>query len=376
MGDTGKALLILFGIVTLVLLIACANVANLLLASASGRQQELSVRGALGADRAMLIRQLLTESLMLAVLGGLLGLALAFAGVKVLTVAAPDDIPRLAEVGIDPWVIAFTLGVSLLTLLVIGLIPAFQATRIDLRGALIEGGGGGSTRGRQTHHFMAVLVGAETAMAVVLLVGAGLLVASFRRLQAIELGFRPDHLLTAEVVAPPWKYKLPQQQENFYLDLTRRLGALPGVRSVALVLLRPLQSDIGWDYPFAAFGQSPEERKANPYVNFETVSPGYFKTLGVRMIDGRDFADTDVDGAPPVAIVSESLARRYWPNESAVGKRIRNLWAGRNPPPERAWRTVVGTVAAVRYRGLQVATLDVYLPYRQLLAFAPPHVLL
>src|SRR6185295_17702365 len=257
------ALPLLSGVVFLVLLIACANVAHLLLASAEARQHELALRSALGAGRAALVRQLLGEALLLALLGGLAGLGLAWLGLRVLPTLAPPEMPRLDEVRLGGRVLGFACALSVLTVFVFGLLPALHATRLDLREALGESGGG-ATRGPRGRRWMAVLVAAEVAMAAVLLLAAGLLVESFSHLSAIDPGFRPRGLLTAEVVLPEAHYPALHQKEAFYDGLLERLRARPGVASAAAVLLRPLEGEIGWDFPFTVEGQTQARHQVNP----------------------------------------------------------------------------------------------------------------
>ncbi len=368
LGPARQALPLLSGVVFLVLLIACANVAHLLLASAEARQHELALRSALGASRAALVRQLLAEALVLALRGGLAGLGLAWLGLRVLPTLAPPEMPRLDEVHLGGRVLGFAFALSVLTVFVFGLLPALHATRLDLREALGESGGG-STRGPRGQRWMAALVAAEVAMAAVLLLCAGLLVGSFRHLSAIDPGFRPRGLLTAEVVLPESHYPELHQKEAFYDRLLERLRARPGVSNAAAVLLRPLEGEIGWDFPFTVEGQSQEQHEANPLSNFETISPGYFQTLGIPLRAGRDFDDRDRRDAEPVAIVNESFARRFWPG-GALGRRIKVS----EPAAPIPWRRIVGIAADARYRGLERSTLDFYVPYRQEMFF-PAHVL-
>jgi len=369
LGPARQALPLLSAVVFLVLLIACANVAHLLLASAAARQHELAMRSALGAGRAALVRQLLAEALLLALLGGLAGLALAWLGLRVLPALAPPEIPRLDEVHLGGRVLGFVVALSVVTVFVFGLLPALHATRLDLREALKETGGG-STHAPRGRRWMAALVAAEMAMAAVLLLAAGLLVGSFRHLSAIDPGFRPGGLLTAEIVLSDSRYPEPHQKEAFYDRLLERLRAQPGVSSAAAVLLRPLEGEIGWDFPFTVEGQTQAQHQANPLSNYETVSPGYFRTLGIPLRAGRDFDDHDRRDSEPVAIVNESFARRFWPGGDALGQRIKVS----EPDAPIPWRRIVGIAADAHYRGLERSSLDFYVPYRQEMFF-PAHVL-
>ncbi|HSF42212.1 MAG TPA: ABC transporter permease [Thermoanaerobaculia bacterium] len=359
LGDTGPALLLLLAAVALVLLIACANVAGLLLARAASRQKETAVRIALGAGRPRLIRQLLTESVLLAVLAAAVGLLLAWLGLRIVTAVGPADIPRLDEVGIDGRVLAFTLLVSLVTAVLFGLAPALQAARPDLTSSLKEGGKSSASRG--SRRLRSLLVVAEVALALVLLVGAGLVIRSFLHLQRTDLGFEPESLLTMRITLYGDKRPEPHQWAAFYRDVAQRAEALPGVERASVVLLRPLSGPIGWDYDFMIDGQTPDEQKTNPTSNHERVSPGYFRTMGIPLVAGRDFTWSDGAEAPKVAIVNQSMARRFWPGQDPLGKRLRFGRPGREGP----WMTVVGIAGDVRYRELQSVKPDIYVPFLQ-----------
>jgi putative ABC transport system permease protein len=371
LGDTRGRIWVLFGLVTLILFISCADVVNLFLAQSAGRRIELAVRSAVGADRARLVRQLVVESVPLALLGGLGGLALAALGIWLLKSFGPPEVPRLADIRLNALVVGFTALLSLAALVTFAALPACQtARRIDLRDVLGESGGG-LLHGRQSRRWMSLLLLAQTAMAVLLLFAAGLLVSRFRDLQQVDLGFRSEGVLTAEIMLADDQYPTPPQKQAFYDALLERLRALPAVTSAGAVLLRPLEGEIGWDFIFTAEGQTREEQLANPKVNLETVTPGYFQALGIPVVDGRDFTERDRAGAVPVAILSEGLARHLWPRGNAIGKRIKNF----GPDHPSPWRTVVGVVGDVRYRGLAAPTLDFYVPYRQA-ALAPTQVIL
>lgn len=359
LGDTGPALMLLLAAVALVLLIACANVAGLLLARAAARQKETAVRIALGAGRPRLVRQLLTESVLLAGLAAAVGLLLAWLGLRLVTAVGPADIPRLDEVGIDGRVLAFTLLVSLVTAVLFGLAPALQAARPDLTSSLKEGGKSSASLG--SRRLRSLLVVAEVALALVLLVGAGLVIRSFLHLQRTDLGFQPESLLTMRITLYGEKRPEPHQWAAFYRDVAQRVEALPEVERASVVLLRPLSGPIGWDYDFQVEGQTPDEQKTNPTSNHERVSPGYFRTLGIPLVAGRDFTWSDGAETPKVAIVNQSMARRFWPGQDPLGKRLR---FGR-PGSEGPWLTVVGIAGDVRYRELQSIKPDIYVPFLQ-----------
>lgn len=368
LGDTRAGLWLLFGLVALILLIACADVANLLLAQAAGRRTELAIRSSMGAGRSRLVRQLLLESAPAALLGGLGGLALAALGVRLLTAFGPAEVPRLGEVRLSPLVLGFTALLSVAALLLFAMLPAAQtARRIDLREVLGETSRG-AMHSRQSRRWMSLLLAVQTGMAVFLALAAGLLVSRFRDLQQVELGFRPEGILTAEVQVP--QEKTPAEAQAFWRTLLERLEGQPGVTAAAGVLLRPLEGEIGWDLSYTAEKQTEEEHLANPKANFEAVTPGYFETMGIPLVAGRAFTEQDQADGLPVAIVSESLARRHWP-DGAVGKRIKNF----GPDDPGPWKTVVGVVGDARYRGLNIGTLDYYVPYTQS-PFPPFYVVL
>jgi putative ABC transport system permease protein len=359
-GNARPALYILLGAVFLVLLIACVNVANLLLARGATRQKEIALRLALGASRGRLVRQLLTESLLLAIVGGGLGLLVAAFGVEYLVRLAPQDIPRIGSVSVNAQVVAFAFAVSFLTAILFGLAPALSASRPDLNEALKEGGSRiqGGARSKRLRKWLVV---SEVAFAVVLMVGAGLLVRSFNNLQRIDPGFNPDHIFTARVALVQSRYPEEAKQKAFFAALLERVRALPGVESAAVVLMRPLSGTVGWDPPFAIEGQSPEEQTANPYANYEAISPGYFRTMGIGLLRGRDFTDEDRGDGALVCIVNELMAEKYWPGQDPVGKRLRFGKANSNAP----WLTVVGVAGDVRYREWDAVRPDIYVPFLQ-----------
>jgi putative ABC transport system permease protein len=320
-GDFRPALLILLGAVGLVLLIACANVASLLLSRASARHKEIAIRAALGATRFRVIRQLLTESILLAFTGGAAGLLLAFWGLKALIALIPEAMkfPRLDEIHIDGWVLAFTLVVSLITGIIFGLIPGLQASKLDLQESLREGGRT-TIGGLRAHRTRSLLVISEIALSLLLLVGAGLLIRSFARLQQTDLGFNRENLLTVGISASPQKYPQAQQRAAYYKQFLDELETLPGVESVALASSLPLGFNLV--FPFAVEG-----RTANPadatQAAFSSVSPDYFSTMGIPLRAGREFTARDNKDARNVAIINETMARRFFANEDPIGKRVK-----------------------------------------------------
>ncbi len=355
-GEVRPALLILMVAISLVLLIACANVANLLLARGAARQREAAVRQALGAGRARLIRQLLTESALLAIFGGAGGLLIAYLGLDVLLRLAPD-IPRLAETTIDPRVLLFTGALTLATGLTFGIAPALQGSKIDLHDALKESGTrltAGSVRARMR----SVLVIAEMALALMLLVGAGLLVRSFVSVREINPGFNTKNLLTALVMLPPSKYPEPRRQAAFFREVIDRIGSIPSVESAGGASSVPmLSNDAG---PVSIEGHEPRPGEMEIHAERPKITPDYFHTMGIRLVRGRTFTWADNESAPQVAIINEAAARQYWPNEDAMGKRVRLDDGG------TAWRQVIGVVADVRQDGLaKAARPEVYAPLPQ-----------
>jgi len=361
LGDSRATILVLWAAVALVLLIACANVSALLLARAAARQREIAIRLALGAGRGRIVRQLLTESALVSLMGAAAGLLLATWGLVGLVGLAPAEVPRLHDVGLDGRAIGFTLGLGILTTLVGGLTPAVGAARPAVGESLKDGtrtasSGPGSRRAR------GLLVGAEVAIALVVLVGAGLLGRTFANLSAVDLGFDPRNVLTADVEAGS-RYGTRAARREFHRLLVERVAALPGVRSAAAVLIRPLWGTVGMDWPFMVEGQSKDDVERNPLLNLEAATPGYFRTMGIRLLRGRDFTEGDRDGAPGVVIVSLTLAERYWPGLDPVGKRVKIPLP--DTPYDQEWLTVVGVAGDARYRELQAARLDLYMSYLQ-----------
>jgi putative ABC transport system permease protein len=366
-GDIKPALLVLLGAVGFVLLVACANVANLLLARAAARQKEIALRVALGASRARLVRQFLTESVLLAALGGVIGLLLALWGVNLLKAFIPDSISQVRAITVDAKVLGFTLLVSLLTGLIFGLAPATQASNFNLNETLKEGGrdAASGSRGKRVR---SLLVIAEVAVSLVLLVGAGLLINSFLRLRSVEPGFNVSNLLTMGVVLPQQKYPDHARRSAFYDDLIRRVEAVPGVKSAAVTNWIPLVKQ-GDSTSITIEGRPAPEPGKELIVVTRVVSPDYFKTMGIQLSRGRAFDERqDRADAPGAVIVSETAARRYWPGEDAVGKR---LSVGTPESPDD-WLTVVGVTKDVRQFQLDADPKpQMYLTYAQADFFNP-----
>ncbi|MBV9925153.1 MAG: ABC transporter permease [Acidobacteria bacterium] len=358
-GQIRTALLVLLGAVAFVLLIACANVANLMLARAAVRQREIAVRTALGASRWRLVRQLLTESVLLSVAGGAVGLLLAMWGVDLLLRLNENQIPRAAEIGLDSNVLLFTLGVSVLTGIVFGLAPAFQTSGVNLHDTLKEGGRSGRVGVRRG--VRNALVVAEMAFAVILLVGAGLLIRSFMRLQQVNPGFQPRGVLAMLVSLPPNQYGDQARRAAFDRQLLEQLRALPGVKGAATNTSLPMS---GWNQSgsFRIEGRTVAANESSPHGARWMPSEDYFQTMGISLIKGRYFDARDTAEAPGVAIIDETLARKYWPDEDPLGKRI----TFEGGPQQPRWREVVGVVAHVRNEGLEGESRgQYYVPYAQ-----------
>ena len=366
-GDIKPALLILLGAVGLVLLIACANVANLLLARAAVRQKEIAVRIALGARRLRLVRQFLTESVLLSTLGGIVGLAIAFTGLVLLRTFIPENISQAREISIDLKVLGFTLFVSVLTGVIFGLAPAIQAVRFNQSETLKEGGRDAATGG-SGKRLRSVLVMAEVAISLVLLIGAGLLINSFLRLRNVDPGFRADNLLTMKIVLPEPKYEDFERRQAFYTDLVQRVESIAGVRSAAVTTNLPLYRQ-GNSITVRIEGRPEPPPGQEQVVVTRIISPGYFDTMTIPLLSGRKLNDQDVATSRNAsAVISETMARRFWPNEDPVGKR---LAAGRVTSDED-WINVVGVVKDVRQFELTAEPRpQMYLSYRQAGFFAP-----
>jgi putative ABC transport system permease protein len=371
-GNIRPALLVLLGAVGFVLLVACANVANLLLARAAVRQKEIALRTALGASRLRLIRQFLTESVLLAALGGVVGLLLSVWGVTLLKSFIPENISQVKAITVDARVLGFTLLVTLLTGLVFGLAPAAQASKFNLNETLKEGGRDAAAA-RGSNRVRGLLVVGEVAVSLVLLVGAGLLINSFLRLRHVDPGFRTDNLLTMSVVLPQQKYPDQARRSAFYADMIRRVEALPGVRSAGVTNWIPLVRQ-GDSIGVTIEGQPapvPGQGKM-PVLMTRVVSPHYFSTMGIQLLQGRVFEEgRDRVDSPCVVVIGEAVARKYWPNENPLTKRI---VPGRPQTPED-WCQVVGVVKDVRQTDLSAEPKpQMYVPYEQAGFFAPRHL--
>jgi putative ABC transport system permease protein len=346
-GDLRPVVLLVFAGVALVLLIACANVSNLLLAQSAGRQREMAIRAAIGAGRGRLVRQLLVESLLLALLGGVAGLALAAWGIPVLRSGllgiVTGKIPGLENVGVDWRTLGFTFGVSLLTGVLFGALPALQISRIDLNQTLKEGGKGSAGLGRRG--LSRVLVATEVALAVIVLVGAGLLVRSFQKLLQVDPGFRADHLLSLKIELSQSRYREDEQVRNFYRQLTRRIQELPGAQQVGVIDRLPFAPSLRISR-FIAEGQQPERGK-EPITQMRMVDHRFFEMMGIPRLGGRPFDEKDAIDDNKV-IINETMARRFFPNQDTVDKRIFMHWGSDNPTPV----LIVGVVADIKDLGL------------------------
>ncbi len=370
--DIRPALMLLLGAVGFVLLIACANVASLLLARATVRQKELTVRVALGASRPRLVRQLLTESLLLAGLGAFLGMGLAYAFVALLPVLAPAGLPRIQEVSLDPVVLSFTTALAILVGLAFGLWPAWQSTSIDVNENL-KGSARSTTAGRTRGRVRKTLVVAEVSLSLVLLVGSGLLILSLVRLGQVDPGFHPDHLLTMQVSLPDARYHQPDRIAAFVNQAVTGLAALPGVSAAGATTALPLGGG-EWGKFFSIEGRAvPASLSQVPNVNYREITPAYFSAMGATLRRGRLFTAGDGPRQPRVAIINEAVARRFWPNDDPLGQHICVC------PPESLlrqlmpkgftgipWLTVVGVVRDLRQDGLdQPANPEVFVPFTQ-----------
>jgi len=356
-GDIRPALFVLLGAVSFVLLIACANVANLLLARAGARQREIAVRTALGASRFRIVRQLLTESIVLSFVGGAAGLLLAVWGVDSLVSMSPDTIPRAREIAIDPRVAGFTLLISLATGVLFGLAPALQVSKPDLTDALKESGR--STAGVHRNRLRSLLVISEVALSLVLLVGAGLMIRSFARLSNVEPGFNPVRVLTMGVTLLPNKYPEDQRVGAFYSQLLERAAAAPGVESAGAISDLPLSGSNTSD-SFTIEGRPAVAKEDQPSTEYRVVTPGYFESMGIPLLAGRDFAVSDTKQSPNVTVINEAFARRHFAQEDPVGHRLKLQGQERDP------LLIVGVVGNVRDFGLdEQPTPEAYVPFLQ-----------
>lgn len=354
------ALLLLLGVVALVLLISCVNVANLLLARAASRGREVAIRTAMGAGRSRVIRQLLTESVLLSLSGGILGIFLAWASLAPLLKLAASSVPQAFSIGLDPWVLVFTLGISIFTGLIFGIVPAMRTAKLDLRETLNEGARG-SSAGPGQHRLRGALVAAEIGLAMLLLVGSGLLLRSFALLQEIPPGFQPDHLLVADLPLSQTTYASPQQRYQFFDRLVERAKALPGVYSAAAASFLPVSGG-GSIIHFNIAGRPPKTPHDYVAAGYRTITPGYLETLGVPLKQGRSLANSDTESAPAVVVINSTMARMYFPNENPLGK---HLQLGATPENDVPNMEIVGVVGDM-LPGLGIdPQAEMYLPYRQ-----------
>ncbi len=356
-GNLRKALFVLLAAVGLVLAVACANVAHLLLANSASRYKEIGIRSALGASRMRVVRQFLTESCLLSILGGTAGLALAIWGVEVLITLLPKDTPRLEEIRLDYRVVLYTLSLSMLTGVLFGLFPSLQASKANLNEVLKEGARG--TESLRRLRLRSVLVVSEFALALMLLIGAGLMIKSFRRLQEVKPGFQAANLLTARVALPDSKYSEFPKSRSFFQQLFERVQARPEVKSVGAINVLPFGGG-GSDRSFSIEGSEVAPGQPHPDEQVRFVSAGYFRTMQIPLLKGRDFTERDLPDTPQVVIANQALARKYWPNEEAIGKRV--SFSTRHPK----WYQIVGIVGNVKHRGLDVAEKpEFYIPFFQ-----------
>jgi putative ABC transport system permease protein len=361
-GAIRPALLVMMIAVGLVLLIACVNVANLLLARATTRGREIAIRTAMGAGRVRVVRQLLTESLLLAIFAGVLGTALAVWGSDVLVRLSPENLPRVGEIHIDGWALAFTAGLSLLTGILFGLAPALQSTHSNIVEALKEGSLS-TTAGRSRHGLRSSLVIVEMALALILLVSAGLLIRSLIRLQSVNPGFDPHNVMTASLDLPDAKYSDPQKAE-FFRQLTPLLNALPGVQSAAAVFPLPMSGD-EIRTSFQIEGR-PVAKSDEPHTSIRGVTPNYFGTMRIPLLQGRDFTERDEAKATPVLIVNQAFAQQFFPGENPVGKHIQ-AGISNGGPGTAPMREIVGVVGNVKFEDLTTEfSPESYIPYGQL----------
>jgi len=357
-----RALLVLFGAVGFVLLLACANAANLMLARAANRQGEIAIRLAMGAGRWRLVRQLLTESMTLALLGGLLGVALAWWGVDLLAKFVPDELTFLSvnEISVERRVLFFTLGVTLLVGVGFGLLPALKSSRPDLQQAL-KGATGRATADRAQNRLRNTLVIAEVALSLVLLIGAGLMMRSFLRLASAPPGFDPNNLIAADLNLSPLRYQTLAQEEDFFDRLKTMIATIPGVESATVAIGAPPQGGgITFGLDIEVEGRAPEPPDPKLILPFNYADPNYFSALRIPILRGRAFSAEDAINAPPAMIINEEMARRYWPNENPVGKRIRFSKEGK-------WMTVVGVAGDVNLGkpGDGFSRMEIYHPWSQ-----------
>jgi predicted permease len=342
-GDVRPALLVLLGAVLLVLLIACANVANLMLAKILDRRTEIAVRSALGASRGRILQQVLSEAVLLAIFGGVLGTLLAIFGVSAIVGYLSDQLPRAREISLDQWVLGFTLLISVATGLITGVVPAWRLSNVNVGEALKHGGRGADTGGKHTR---SILVVAEVALSLILLVGAGLLMRTLWKLQSVDPGFNPHNVLTASLSLADKKFSTPQQTSLFYEQVRQQVKAVPGVTSAALVTSLPFSG--GSIQPVGLEGHPVVAMADQPEVPVRLISADYFRSMGIGILQGREFTDNDTSERPRVAVISEAMAKRFWPGERAIGKHVSLTFSLGGP------REIVGVVDNVKLRGLDV----------------------
>ena len=361
-GGMRTALLILFGSVGFVLVIACANVANLQLARGDVRRREVAVRAALGADRGHIIRQLLTESVMLAAAGAAAGIAVAWAGLQIVVTLRPANLPRLDETSLDATVLAFTALLAIVTGILFGLLPALQLSRPDVTRVLKDGGRSG-TAGRSRQLTRRALVVLQLASSVVLALAAGLLIRSLMELNRIDLGFNPGNVLTAQLQVPATDYPQPADVVRFHRQVTERVAQIPGVVAAGSVRVLPLARTIGdWSIKIEGRPYVPEE---NPNGDFQAVTPGYFEAMGIKLVRGRFLTSADREDSMPVAVINDTMAARYWPGEDAIG---RQFMMGTDDKP---WLTIVGVAGTVRHNAVvEESRNEMYIAHAQL----PAHI--
>ena len=355
--DNKRTLLVLQGAVVFVLLVACANVANLLLARSVGRERELAIRAAIGAGRGRLVRQLLTESLLLSILGGAVGVILASWLLRLFVAMAPAGFPRVSSIAIDTGILTFTLVVAMATGLIFGVAPARRGFRTDPNDSLRDTGARGATSGNRGASRL--LVVAEIAVALMLVIGAGLMVKSLLKLQSERTGFRADGLLTFELNLPAARYQ-PPAMAAFYQRALGEIRAIPGVQSAGAINYLPL-ANFGFNGNFAIEGQPPFPRDAAPVVEYRAVTPGYFGTMGIPVVRGQDFTDQDNAAGRPVVIINQTMAERYWPNGNPIGSRVQLTFDS-----SAVWREVVGVVGDVRSWRVNTRPVpESYVPHTQ-----------
>jgi putative ABC transport system permease protein len=361
-GSIRPALLVLLAAVGAVLLIACSNVANLLLARAAARQKEIAIRMALGATRGRIIRQLITESLILAFLGGGAGLLLALWGVESLIALSPANLPRLSGVGVDGWVLTFTLLISIFTGIIFGLAPALKASKPDLNDALKEGGRG-STEGFSGRRMRDLLVVVEMALALILLISAGLLIRSFLRLQQVNAGFDPSNVLTMQVELPSSRYKESVQVSTFFEQTLERIAALPGVESAGGINVLPLSGN-NMRTSFTILNRPAPPPGQEPLAEARAVTPGYFRTLRIPLLRGEEFTGNYAKGSPGRIIINDSMARRFWPDEDPIGQRV-SIGISVDEDNPAVWE-IIGIVGDVRHASLDIEPApEMYVPHSQ-----------